>query len=170
MRYSYALPALAALTSAKTVRIDVGKDGLEFSPSNAKAEMGDMLEFHFYPMQHSVALGMMDKPCEPMDGGFYSGMMPTKDGEAVSFFFSSLRSTWAVKIPRCFIYQSLSFLFFILASLDVWLWLYTLPDTLPVGSVGAGTCTVTRCVRAKRGQKRKKRKKEDCYLLYWINC
>ncbi|TVY88760.1 hypothetical protein LAWI1_G007640 [Lachnellula willkommii] len=35
--------------------IDVGEDGLTFSPNSTTAAIGDTIEFHFYPEKHSVA-------------------------------------------------------------------------------------------------------------------
>ncbi len=103
MRVNTILPAAAMVVStasAKTIMVDVGKDGLTFSPDMITASKGDMLSFHFYPRKHSVVLGTMDKACSPATSGmFYSGFVPTSSGEAVSLFsfflfFSSLRSTW----------------------------------------------------------------------------
>ncbi len=82
-----AIASLVGAASAKTIKIDVGEGGLVFNPKNSKADMGDMLEFHFYPPQHSVVQGDPNKACSPVSsGGFYSGFMPTKNGEAVSHF------------------------------------------------------------------------------------
>lgn len=65
--------------------IDVGKDGLSFSPSSLTVTPGDKVEFHFYPPAHSVAQSSFANPCEPIsDGGFYSGLMVTAE-ESVSF-------------------------------------------------------------------------------------
>ncbi|KAJ6786221.1 hypothetical protein PWT90_05755 [Aphanocladium album] len=87
MRVNTILPvALAAATtaSAKTVRVDVGKDGLSFTPDVIKADKGDTLDFHFYPQKHSVVLGDKDKACSPAASNvFYSGFIPSSSGEAV---------------------------------------------------------------------------------------
>ncbi|KAG5952130.1 hypothetical protein E4U53_001589 [Claviceps sorghi] len=71
---------LAAQASAKTIRIDVGKNGLlTFSPESVKADKGDVLEFHFYG-RHSVAMGDFANGCAPAaKGGFYSGIVRTSD-------------------------------------------------------------------------------------------
>jgi plastocyanin len=81
-----ALASIVGAASAKTIRIDAGEGGLKFEPANTKAEMGDMLEFHFYPQKHSVVRGNPDMPCQPVEeDGFFSDFHPTMDGEAVSF-------------------------------------------------------------------------------------
>lgn len=38
-----AVAALSAVASAKTIRVDVGKSGLSFSPNDIKADKGDVL-------------------------------------------------------------------------------------------------------------------------------
>lgn len=85
-----AFSALAAQASAKTIRIDVGKDGLAFSPDSVTAANGDMLEYHFYK-QHSVAMGDFANGCRPAaQGGFFSGVMRTSgNGENVSCYPSA---------------------------------------------------------------------------------
>jgi plastocyanin len=78
---SLLLLALPTLISASIHTIDVGENGLEFSPNNITAAVGDTVIFHFYP-QHDVTQGPFDKPCTPTDGGFYSGAYSsTEDGK-----------------------------------------------------------------------------------------
>ena len=70
--------------------IDVGEDGLNFSPSSLTVVPGDKVEFHFYPPGHSVAQASFANPCQPIsNGGFYSGLMVTTE-ESVSSRFSDL--------------------------------------------------------------------------------
>ncbi len=77
--------AMAMSATAATVRIDVGQSGLTFSPNSATAAKGDIIEFHFHPINHSVVMGDFSNPCKPAQtGGFYSGFMPTSSGENVS--------------------------------------------------------------------------------------
>ena len=72
---------LPTLISASIHTIDVGENGLHFSPTNITAAVGDTVIFHLYP-QHDVAQGPFDKPCTPTDGGFYSGAYSnTEDGK-----------------------------------------------------------------------------------------
>ncbi|KAK8085496.1 hypothetical protein PG997_006767 [Apiospora hydei] len=81
-----ATAAAAALASAKTIRIDSGPQ-LVFKPDNITAEMGDMLEFHFYSKNHSVAQGDFANACQPVKtAGFFSGYVPvsgTSESEEV---------------------------------------------------------------------------------------
>ncbi|TQV92680.1 hypothetical protein V2A60_009148 [Cordyceps javanica] len=86
--------AAAGTAQAKTVHVMVGKDGLSFTPDVMTASKGDTMLFHFYPQKHSVVLGTKDKPCEPATSGlFYSGFIPSSNGEASSTFMVSVNST-----------------------------------------------------------------------------
>lgn len=74
-----ALALLAAGTSAKTIKVEVGDGGLMFEPDTITADEGDIVEFHFNSM-HSVVAGDFDKACSPVaSGGFYSGTLPKSD-------------------------------------------------------------------------------------------
>lgn len=63
--------------------IDVGEDGLSFSPNTTSAAVGDTLEFHFYAPAHSVSQSSFDSPCVPLSNGtgFWSGGITTASGE-----------------------------------------------------------------------------------------
>lgn len=80
-----ALSALALAANAETIRIDAGKDGLAFTPDSVTAKVGDILEFHFHPINHSVVMGDFNNACQPAQAnGFFSGFMPVSSGEGVS--------------------------------------------------------------------------------------
>lgn len=70
--------ALAALPLAfATIHdIQVGADGLSFTPEAISAEVGDQVVFHFVSKNHSATQSSFDSPCGPKDGGFNSGFMP----------------------------------------------------------------------------------------------
>lgn len=73
----------ASLAMAETIVIEAGN--LYFKPQNVNASVGDVLEFHFLPNNHSVVMGGMLDPCQPATlGGFYSGFLPVSSGESVS--------------------------------------------------------------------------------------
>ncbi len=79
--------AAALGASANTIRVDVGQAGLSFTPSSIAAVQGDLLEFHFHAINHSVAMSDFSTPCTPSKtGGFFSGFMPVSTGEGVSLF------------------------------------------------------------------------------------
>lgn len=77
-----ALVAAATVASAKTIRVDVGKDGLTYTPADIKAAVGDQIEFHYFPKAHSVVASGFKTPCSPLAGGFASGFVPTDPQDA----------------------------------------------------------------------------------------
>ncbi|KAL6872612.1 Cupredoxin [Trichoderma longibrachiatum] len=89
-----AVAALSAVASAKTIRVDVGKSGFNFSPNDIKADKGDILEFHYHALNHSVVAADFAKPCQPKaSGGFYSGFFPTGSGENKNVFQVTVNDT-----------------------------------------------------------------------------
>ena len=78
------LPLIAVpLSLAKSITIGVGEGGLVFQPESVTANVGDLLQFHFYPKNHSVAQGSFSSPCQPLAGGVYSGFEVVEAGEGV---------------------------------------------------------------------------------------
>ncbi|KAF5023643.1 hypothetical protein F66182_4312 [Fusarium sp. NRRL 66182] len=72
---------------ATTHTINVGASGHKFTPSEVKAEVGDILEWRFYPSSHWVIRGDYENPCIPYEyvdldrTGFSSG---TEKVEAIT--------------------------------------------------------------------------------------
>lgn len=90
------LPLIAVLlscASAATIDIDVGEDGLSFSPNSTTAAKGDTVVFHFYPGKHSVVEGSFDSPCDPLANGFYSGYLDSNSGESKTTFVVTVNDT-----------------------------------------------------------------------------
>lgn len=80
----FATAVLALLTNAATIRIDVGIVPQSFTPDAVMADVGDILEFHFHPQNHSVVRGEYTQPCAPVnDGGFFSGLVAIEAEEQV---------------------------------------------------------------------------------------
>ncbi|RDW75953.1 hypothetical protein BP5796_06774 [Coleophoma crateriformis] len=77
--------ALLAFTNASTHIVAVGNGGLKFTPNSTIALVGDVVEFHYYPRNHSVTQGDFSNPCMSTSG-FFSGYMPTASGEAPHTF------------------------------------------------------------------------------------
>jgi plastocyanin len=78
--------AVAARAPGATHSVIAGLGGLRFDPDNVVAEIGDIVEFHFLPKNHSVAQSSFNKPCVPInDNAFFSGFLPTANGQNVSF-------------------------------------------------------------------------------------
>ncbi|CAI4220053.1 unnamed protein product [Parascedosporium putredinis] len=73
-----------------------GEDN-KFSPETVTADKGDVLEFHFGPKNHSVAMGEFDSvngPCVPAnEGGFFSGYFAVDSGESDKVFRVQINDT-----------------------------------------------------------------------------
>ncbi|KAG9232013.1 hypothetical protein BJ875DRAFT_98988 [Amylocarpus encephaloides] len=70
---------------APTHTISVGADGLKFTPNEIEALVGDIIEYRFYPQNHSVARAAFgENPCIPYELtgpgriGFWSGFKPVQ--------------------------------------------------------------------------------------------
>jgi plastocyanin len=71
--------------NAPTHTVVAGLGGLHFDPDNVVAEIGDIVEFHYLPKNHSVAQSSFAEPCKPInDQAFFSGFLPTPEGQNVS--------------------------------------------------------------------------------------
>ncbi|KAK0655025.1 Cupredoxin [Cercophora newfieldiana] len=70
------LLALAGLTTAATIRIDVGKSGLTFTPDSVTAAINDTVEFYFVGGTHDAVTNDFGSPCTPSATGerFSSGV------------------------------------------------------------------------------------------------
>lgn len=68
-----------SLASAKTIDVDVGQNGLTFTPNIVTANPGDKVDFHYFPKNHSVVQSSFAAPCVPIkpNGGIFSGFQPT---------------------------------------------------------------------------------------------
>jgi hypothetical protein len=86
MVLTYTLPVLA-----KDIHINVAPNNQPtIEPSPSQAEVDDVLIFHFPSSgSHSIVQGTFESPCQPVDGGFYSGII---DGGA------SPGTTFAVRV------------------------------------------------------------------------
>jgi hypothetical protein len=73
------LLAAAGLATADTIPVSVGRDGLTFDPNVIRAHEGDVIEFRFWPRNHSVVAGHFSEACRPAeDNGFFWGLFPTQ--------------------------------------------------------------------------------------------
>ncbi|THZ13388.1 hypothetical protein D6C91_07890 [Aureobasidium pullulans] len=93
---SYTLPivfSLFGIVNAASHSIDVGEDGLVFSPNSATAAVGDTVTFHFYPRAHGVARSSYPSPCAAMDNGFNSGFVKVASGESNTTFTITVNNT-----------------------------------------------------------------------------
>ncbi|TVY24857.1 Extracellular serine-rich protein [Lachnellula hyalina] len=92
---SASAPTTSSFTPSNVKIIDVGENGLTFSPNTTTADIGDTIEFHFYPAQHSVAQSSFDSPCVPLNNGtgFWSGGFSTDSGENNNVFSVLINDT-----------------------------------------------------------------------------
>ncbi|KAI4766425.1 hypothetical protein E4T52_00887 [Aureobasidium sp. EXF-3400] len=93
---SYALPIISSLAVsayAASHSIDVGEDGLVFSPNSTTAAVGDTVTFHYYPRAHGVARSSYSSPCAAIDNGFNSGFVKVASGESNTTFTITINNT-----------------------------------------------------------------------------
>ena len=82
MRFSTAFAIAAAsvsFVSAETFNVKVGEGGLTFTPPSITAAEGDIVEFEFFPKNHTVTQSTFATPCEAMTSpaaGIDSGFVP----------------------------------------------------------------------------------------------
>ncbi|KAF4624883.1 hypothetical protein G7Y89_g13283 [Cudoniella acicularis] len=69
--------ALAASATAATIQVAVGQNGLTYTPNNITASVGDLIQFSFFPKNHSVTQSSFADPCHPLAGGFFSTFQKT---------------------------------------------------------------------------------------------
>ncbi|KAF2475682.1 uncharacterized protein BDR25DRAFT_379174 [Lindgomyces ingoldianus] len=75
-------PSRTSSTPAKTYTISVGNGDHKFRPDVTQAEIGSIVEFDFYPQNHSVVRAEYEYPCIPFEMvgkakvGFFSGFHP----------------------------------------------------------------------------------------------
>lgn len=75
-------PTSTSRSAAHTYTISVGKADHKFSPDVLQAEVGDVVEFDFFPTNHSVVRSEYEYPCVPYEKtgrgkvGFFSGFQP----------------------------------------------------------------------------------------------
>lgn len=65
------------------INVDVGKDGLTFSPAQVQAKPRDKIVFTFYASNHSITQSLYSDPCVKLDGvvdGLDSGFMAVAPG------------------------------------------------------------------------------------------
>jgi plastocyanin len=99
-----AIPTQHIRSTGVTHRVTAGFNGLNFEPDNISAAIGDIIEFHFLPKNHSVVQSSFSNPCQPLSTapntnthtstGIFSGFnFATKDGEAENTFSFVVKDT-----------------------------------------------------------------------------
>jgi len=87
--------SLVAYAAAKNINIAVSNATAAniMIPASVTADKGDTVTFHFFPRNHDVIQGSLEKPCQPLAGGFNSGFIPSAAGEANSSFIINIADT-----------------------------------------------------------------------------
>ena len=81
-------------TLATTFDVDVGESGFTFSPDTITAKVGDVVNFHFYPGDHSVTQSTFEAPCKPSGANaIFSGFINSNSGEAKTMFSMPVNTT-----------------------------------------------------------------------------
>ncbi|KAI9721823.1 MAG: hypothetical protein M1812_002159 [Candelaria pacifica] len=99
--YSTTISAASSSGTGKadTVKMQVVKVGtkngsLVYEPNDIKAAAGSLIQFQFYPMNHSVVQSTFDQPCvpiannQPSTPGFFSGFMPVSKNSTIMPIFT----------------------------------------------------------------------------------
>lgn len=76
-------------TSPVTHLVEVGKDGLTYSPPFITADPGDEVQFNFFAKNHTVVQSSFQDPCTPLENGIFAGFQPsniTKDTTGLATF------------------------------------------------------------------------------------
>jgi plastocyanin len=101
-----AIPTQHIRSAGVIHRVTAGFNGLHFEPDNISAAIGDIIEFHFLPKNHSVVQSSFSNPCVPLSSstspnlnkntsaGIFSGFnFATTDGEAENTFSFVVKDT-----------------------------------------------------------------------------
>ena len=84
---STSTPSKTVTLTGVTHSVVAGLAGLHFDPDNVVAQVGDIVEWHYLPKNHSVAQSSFGSPCVPINNNaFFSGFQPIADGQAVSTY------------------------------------------------------------------------------------
>ena len=57
--------------------VDVGKDGLTYTPPYITANFGDVVEMRFFAKNHTLVQSSFQDPCTPLGGGIFAGFHPS---------------------------------------------------------------------------------------------
>ncbi len=58
--------------------VDVGKNGLTYTPPFIYAKPGDRVQLNFFAANHTLVQSDFATPCEPKPWGIFAGFQPTK--------------------------------------------------------------------------------------------
>ena len=90
----FASCGLLSTALAATHDVQVGAQGLSFTPNITTAAIGDTVTFHYFPGKHDVAQSSFSSPCSPSTGGFYSGFIIPTSGEVFTVTINDTDPIW----------------------------------------------------------------------------
>lgn len=76
-------------TKVHVIKVSDKNGSLTYSPSSISVPVGEMVQWHFYPKNHSVVQAAFSNPCEPVSNvmpnvtTFFSGYMPVKPSDSM---------------------------------------------------------------------------------------
>jgi plastocyanin len=90
-----AAPSATGSATPGVHTVAAGNGALAYSPNTITANVGETVEFHFYPPLHSVAKGDFATPCTPSTNGteFFSGDITTSSGQNANVFTITINDT-----------------------------------------------------------------------------
>ena len=77
-------PVSSAMVPVHVINVSSMNGSLTYSPASTMIPKGHMVQFQFWPMNHSVVQAAFSNPCEPISDvmpnvtTFYTGYMPVK--------------------------------------------------------------------------------------------
>jgi plastocyanin len=75
--YAASTPASQATYTPVTHIVEVGKNGLKYTPPFITAKIGDEVQMNFFAMNHTLVQSSFKDPCEPLPNGIFAGFQPT---------------------------------------------------------------------------------------------
>jgi len=94
--------APAGQVAVQVVKVSDKNGDLRFIPDNIQAPVGSMIQFQYYPKNHSVVQAGFAAPCVPLEQsnatagpGFFSGFMPVDAGSQTKPTFTIMVNTQA---------------------------------------------------------------------------
>ncbi|KAG7085286.1 hypothetical protein E1B28_003405 [Marasmius oreades] len=78
--FAFTGSGMAQVSSGTMFTIEVGRAGSFFVPDSVNARLGDTVKFQFFDAAHGVVQTSFETPCEPLPGGFSSGVFQPPGG------------------------------------------------------------------------------------------
>jgi plastocyanin len=75
---TYSSAAVTYATNTPVTHIvEVGKNGLKYTPPFITAKIGDEVQMNFFALNHTLVQSSFQDPCEPLPYGIFAGFQPT---------------------------------------------------------------------------------------------